>query len=280
MGSEQFGGDHRLGRREFLVAGAGAGVSAAALLNHGALARAQTLPRATEGAFAFGVASGFPSTNSITLWTRVAELQKSAKIAYEVATDTHFKHVVAAGNASALAARDFTVHQPLSGLKPATEYFYRFSTQRADSRVGRFRTLPPADSMTPLRIGYYSCSSYEAGYYTALAGLAAEKDLDFVICLGDYIYEHHDYKGPPRPVPTTPASTTTATCRRSPSTGRSTASISPTRTSRTMHAAYPFISIWDDHEVENNYAGTHPDSADTDPEPESDGDDPAPGPVR
>ena len=127
-------------------------------------------PHATEGSFAYGVASGFPSTKGITLWTRVAGLRRSAKIAYEVATDHQFKHVVASSHATAQAGRDFTVHQPVSGLKPATEYYYRFATKKADSRVGRFRTLPPADSMTPLRIGYYSCSSYEAGYYTALAG--------------------------------------------------------------------------------------------------------------
>jgi len=32
-----------------------------------------------------------------------------------------------------------------------------------------------------------------------------------------------------------------------------------------MHARHPFVVIWDDHEVEDNYAGTHPDSASTDP---------------
>src|ERR1700735_3278108 len=126
----------RLGRREFLIAGAGAGLSAAGVLNHGALARARMVPHATEGSFAYGVASGFPSTKGITLWTRVAGLRRSAKIAYEVATDSQFKHVVASSHATAQAGRDFTVHQPVSGLKPATEYYYRFATKKADSRVG------------------------------------------------------------------------------------------------------------------------------------------------
>jgi alkaline phosphatase D len=110
----------RLGRRQFLIAGAGAGLSAAGLINHSALARAKAQPVATGGTFAYGVAAGFPSTSGVTLWTRVADLERSAKVDYEVATDQHFKHIVASSRATAQASRDFTVHQPVSGLKPAT----------------------------------------------------------------------------------------------------------------------------------------------------------------
>ncbi len=92
--------------------------------------------------------------------------------------------------------RDFTVHAHVRGLKPGKEYFYRFKTKNKSSRVGRFRTLPPKGSKQPLRIGFFSCQDYEAGYYNAQAGLAREKDLDLVICLGDYIYEHRYYDGP------------------------------------------------------------------------------------
>jgi alkaline phosphatase D len=38
-----------------------------------------------------------------------------------------------------------------------------------------------------------------------------------------------------------------------------------------MHATYPFISLWDDHEVEDNYAGDSPDSKDTNPALENSG---------
>jgi alkaline phosphatase D len=260
-----------LGRRQFLIAGVGAGVAVAGL-NHGALARARTLPVATDGKFSFGVAAGFPSTSGVTLWTRVAGLERSAKVAYEVATDQHFKNVVSSSKATAQAARDFTVHQPVSGLKPATEYFYRFSTTKGDSRVGRFRTLPPADSEAPLKIGYYSCSSYDAGYFTGLGGLAAEPDLDMVICLGDYIYEHHDYDGPAARADHTGVNhdgdvQTLAEYRQKYRFYQSDPHL------QDMHAAYPFFSIWDDHEVENNYAGDEPDSALTDPNTE-DGDTP------
>jgi alkaline phosphatase D len=257
----------KLGRRQFLIAGAGAGLTAAGVLNHSALARAKSLPVATDGTFSFGVAAGFPSTSGVTLWTRVAGLERSAKVAYEVATDQHFKHVVTSSKATAQAARDFTVHQPVSGLTPATEYFYRFSTTKGDSRVGRFRTLAPADSMQPLKLGYYSCSSYEAGFFTALGGLASEPDLDMVICLGDYIYEHHDYDGPAARADHTGVNhdgdvQTLAEYRQKYRLYQSDPHL------QDMHAAYPFFSIWDDHEVENNYAGDDPDSADTNPNEE------------
>jgi alkaline phosphatase D len=264
MAPEELEQGRRLGRRQFLIAGAGAGLTAAGLLNHSALARARALPVVGDADFAYGVASGFPSTSGVTLWTRLKGLDRSARVPYEVATDAHFRHVVASGDAVAQAGRDFTVHQAVSGLKPATEYHYRFTTTRHDSRVGRFRTLPPAGSMQPLRIGYYSCSSYDAGYYTGLAGLAAEPDLDLVICLGDYIYEHSDYNAVAARRDHTGANRdgdvqTLAEYREKYRLYQSDPHL------QDMHAAYPFFSIWDDHEVENNYAGVHPDSADTDP---------------
>src|SRR5262249_48186332 len=152
-------------------ASATAGLAVAGPVNFAAIARAKSRSIASGGRFAYGVAAGFPSTSGITLWTRVADLGRSANVAYEVARDAHFRQVVKRGTSPADADKDFTVHAPVRGLKPATEYHYRFSTQHGDSRVGRFRTLPPADSNQKLKIGFYSCSSYEAGYYTALAGL-------------------------------------------------------------------------------------------------------------
>src|SRR5690606_10160962 len=99
------------------------------------------------------------------------------------------------GTARAAAVRDHTARTVVKGLKPGEQYFYRFATRGQSSPVGRFRTARPADSKEPVRIGFFSCQDYQAGYYTALAGLAKE-DLDFVVCLGDYIYERSYYAGP------------------------------------------------------------------------------------
>src|SRR4051795_12168645 len=255
-----------LRRREFVVASAGAGLALAGPgpLNYVAIARAKKLPVATGGKFAHGVSSGFPSPRAITLWTRVAELERSSRLTLEVATDKHFKHVVKRREVIADAARDFTVHTRVTGLKPAHEYHYRFHTKHKDSRVGRFRTLPPADSNQTLRIGFYSCQSYEAGYFTAQGALAKEKDLDLVLMLGDYIYEHHYYDGPAARVDKTGANKdgdvqTLAEYRQKYRFYQSDKHL------QDLHAAHPFVVIWDDHEVEDNYAGSQPDSASTDP---------------
>ena len=75
----------------------------------------------------------------------------------------------------------------MDGLRPHTEYFYRFANARHESRVGRFRTAAPADSKEPVRFAYFSCQDYTHGYYNAHELMAGE-DLDFILCLGDYIY--------------------------------------------------------------------------------------------
>jgi alkaline phosphatase D len=255
-----------LRRREFVFAGAGAGLAFAGMgpVNYVALAKERKLPLASGGKFAHGVASGIPSPRGITLWTRVSELTRSSRLTLEIASDKRFRHVVDRKTVVADAAKDFTVHASVGKLKPAHEYYYRFHTKQTHSRVGRFRTLPPADSNQPIKIGFYSCQSYEAGYYTALAALAKERDLDLVLCLGDYIYEHHYYDGPADRADTTGANKdgdvqTLAEYRDKYRFYQSDKNL------QNLHAAYPFVSMWDDHEVEDNYAGTHPDSASTDP---------------
>jgi alkaline phosphatase D len=255
----------RLRRREFVIAGAASGLALAGPVNYVALARERRLPLATEGAFAHGVASGFPSPTGITLWTRLSELQRSSRLTLEVATDKHFRRVVKRQQVISSAANDFTVHARIAGLRPSHEYHYRFHTKDKSSRVGTFKTLPPPDSNQTIRIGYYSCQSYEAGYYIAQAALAKEKDLDLVLCLGDYIYEHHYYDGPAARADTTGVNhdgdvQTLAEYRQKYRFYQSDANL------QDLHAAYPFVVIWDDHEVEDNYAGKNPDSASTDPE--------------
>src|SRR3954471_15911194 len=129
MAAEDFVETSRFGRRQFLIAGAATGLTLAAPINYSALARAKRVPLASGGSFAHGVSSGFPSPRAVTLWTRVSELTKSSNVKLEVATDSHFKHVVHHGQVVADAARDFTVHARVAGLKPAHEYHYRFHTK-------------------------------------------------------------------------------------------------------------------------------------------------------
>jgi alkaline phosphatase D len=263
-------GTQGLRRREFLAGGAAAGLAVALPVNYAAIARAGRLPMAKGGKFAHGIASGVPSTKGITLWTRVSDITKSAKVSLEVATDKHFRHLVEEAKVKADSKQDFTVHAQVKGLDPATEYFYRFDTGNKSSKVGKFRTLPPSDSKTPIRIGFLSCQAYEAGYYNAQAGLAKEKDLDLVLFLGDYIYERHYYDGPADRADTTGVNgdgnvQTLDEYREKYRLGQSDKNL------QALHAAYPFVSVWDDHEVEDNYAGDQQDSAQADPTLENNG---------
>lgn len=257
-------------RRTFLAGGAltaGAVLldGPAALANRRFRAAQPKVPVATTGGFSLGVASGAPTTTGGVLWTRVDDLTRTSFVTLEIATDKDFRKVVQRKRIRATAVRDFTARSTVSGLKPGTEYFYRFSTKATDSPVGRLRTLRPADSNEPVRIGVMSCQSYEAGYYTALAGLAAEPDLDMVVGLGDYIYEQNFYDGPAERADRLGANKdgdvqTLAEYRSKYRLYKA------DRNLQAMHHLFPFVSVWDDHEVEDNYREGGPDSASTDPE--------------
>ena len=97
-----------------------------------------------------------------------------------------------ARTSSPTPSRAFAVHHRAEHrvLQPGEQYFYRFYTCDENS-PGRAASGPrgrPTRS-EPVRIGFFSCQAFEAGYYIAHDGLANEPDLDVVVCLGDYIYE-------------------------------------------------------------------------------------------
>ncbi len=246
-----------LTRRDLLKAGAAAGAPLV-LGAPGAAASKRIRPEALirAGAFPQGVSAGQPRTDGAILWTRVDGLERSGRLTFEVARDRDFRQVVQRSTTRAAAVRDFCVRQSVRGLEPGEEYFYRFHTRTSDSPVGRLRTLRPPDSREVTRIGFFSCQKYSVGWYTAHAGLAAEPDLDLVVCLGDYIYE----------------SRVGADARRPDRTGANRDGDVQTLADyqekyrlykadpalRAMHAAHPYVAIWDDHEAENNYAGTTP----------------------
>ena len=255
----------RVDRREFLLAGLATGVAVSGPLNYAAIARGARLPRTHDGSFLHGVSSGQPTPNGIELWTRLSGIDRSALLTLEVAKDPGFRHVVRQEVVLAPKRHDNTVHARLNGLSPSNQYFYRFHTRQHDSTVGQFRTLPPPDSNQTIRIGYFSCQDYEAGYYTAHAALAQEPDLDLVLCLGDYIYEHHYYPGPAGRADTTGVNHD-GDVQSLPEFRQKYRFYQADPNLQAMHAAHPFISVWDDHEVEDNYAGDVPDSASTSPE--------------
>ncbi len=152
-------------------------------------------PRET---FPQSVASGGPTPTGVVLWTRIAPaaVVEGEPLAVEVATDDDFEEHVVQGLVPAERIGpeyDYTVRVDLDeGLAPDTAYAYRFVYRDAASPVGRCRTLPRPDS-TPdsLRLAVVSCQDFENGYYGAFEHVADE-EVDFLLHLGDLIYESAD----------------------------------------------------------------------------------------
>jgi alkaline phosphatase D len=140
-----------------------------------------------------------------------------------------------------------SVHVDLTGLEPDRWYFYRFRAGDAVSPVGRTRTAPAAGSDRALRFAAASCQHYEQGLFTAYRHLAAE-EVDLVFHLGDYIYEYSPIEGRvrkhanPEIMDLTNYRIRYAQYKTDPHLSAA-------------HARCPWIVTWDDHEVDNNYAG-------------------------
>jgi alkaline phosphatase D len=206
---------------------------------------------ATGALFSHGVASGMPATRSARLWTRLDGLEREALAWVEVARDPDFARVVDRRRVSVDPARDFTVHTRARGLKPGERYWYRFHTRDAASDVGTFVTARPAGSSEPLRIGFFSCQRYSTGWYTPHPHLAAEPDLDLVIGLGDYVY----WAAGPGPRQDKLGANGDGNVQTLPEYRDKYRLYRSDRDLQAVHAAAPYLHIWDDNDVENNYTG-------------------------
>ena len=252
--------DAALTRRRFLAGAAGAGVVALTGNWRQAIGAAPG-EAARGGAFAQSVASGQPAPDAITLWTKLSQLERPGLIQYEVSRDPDFRSVLARHSVPLDAGRDFAVTTRLqtAKLRPGEQYYYRFLTCDRSSPVGRFRTLRPADSNEPIRIGFFSCQEWNGGFYTAHAALAEEQNLDAVVCLGDYVYERNYYESGAR------------TDTTGPNKDGDVQSLPEYRDKYRLYHTDPnllrlrethsLFATWDDHEVEDNYAGDQPGEA-------------------
>ncbi|MBO9534630.1 MAG: alkaline phosphatase D family protein [Solirubrobacteraceae bacterium] len=216
------------------------------------------IPGASDVAFAQGVASGQVDTAAATLWTAVDGLTAPSRLKVEVATDAGFANLVARTEALADPAAAGTARVRItSGLQPGQRYWYRFETATGESSpVGTLKTPPPPGSSEPVKIAFFACQDFLVGNYAAHRDLA-QQDVDLVVCLGDYIYEQAYFDGAVRAVPETPdgATRTLAEYRTQYATYHSDPHLQAVR------AAAPLMAIWDDHEVEDNYAATLPGGA-------------------
>ena len=143
-------------------------------------------------AFRHGVAAGDPTREGAVLWTRVsgAEASQEAPLRYEISDSETFERLVARGRGAATAERDWTFKPDVGGLSAGRTYFYRFVCGETVSPVGRFRTLPEAESTDEVVLAVASCALHPGGYFHAYRAIAELERVDAVVHLGDYIYEY------------------------------------------------------------------------------------------
>lgn len=143
----------------------------------------------TDNVFVHGVASGDPLEDRVVIWTRVTTpTAEPVQVNWKIARDSDLSEIIASGTALAQANADYTVNVDVTGLEPATRYFYQFEALGQISPVGRTKTLP-TDGVQNLRFAQVSCAKFNAGFFNAYSRIAARDDLDFLLHLGDYIYE-------------------------------------------------------------------------------------------
>jgi len=213
-------------------------------------------PRLLDDPFTLGVASGDPRMDRVMLWTRLAPRPLDPDggmggvrtgVRWEVAADEGFTRIVQQGRATAAPELGYSVHVDVTGLDPDRWYWYRFMAGDATSAVGRTRTAPAPGAAAALRFGVASCQHYESGWFTAYRHVAAES-LDLVTHLGDYIYAYSGADGGVRRHATAEIATL-ADYRIRYAQYKADADL------QAAHAACPWLVTWDDHEVDNNYAG-------------------------
>ncbi len=210
--------------------------------------------------FTLGVASGDPWPDRVVLWTRLAPEplegggmpMANVEVGWEIARDRAFASIVQKGTAIARPELGHSVHVEPAGLEADREYFYRFRAGGEISQVGRTKTSPAEGAAVDrLRFAVCGCSHYETGHFTAYRRMAGEQ-FDFIFHTGDYIYEGRSDGG------------------RNPAVVRQHhaheiytvvdyrnryAQYKMDPDLKAAHASAPFIVTWDDHEVDNDYAG-------------------------
>jgi alkaline phosphatase D len=217
--------------------------------------------------FPQSIASGDPKPDSVILWTRAVPTGGSGPVSvkYEIATDKRFGYMVATGEVTVDESSDHTVRVKVTELSPFKVYYYRFVVDGVSTVTGRTKTAARPDQDVAVRFAFASCQDFVGRYYHSWAVLAEqEPNLDFVLYLGDYIYETNgdpDFQQStsnrkieipdgiellPGVDPNVKAASTLADYRGLYRQYRSDANL------RRAHELYPFIAIWDDHEFAND----------------------------
>ncbi|QMW22811.1 alkaline phosphatase D family protein [Sandaracinobacteroides saxicola] len=207
--------------------------------------------------FTHGVASGEPGARSMLFWTRFVA-PRATPLKLEVATDPRMSRIVARAETVADPANDGCAKVSVSGLEPGRLHYYRFTAPGegrrggASSMVGRTKTLPEG-GVAMARLAVFSCSNLPYGWFNAYGHAVADDQFDLVVHLGDYLYEYARGKYPS--AAETVAGRTINPAGEIVSLSDYHARYASYRADpdlQALHARYPTVTIWDDHESAND----------------------------
>jgi alkaline phosphatase D len=204
----------------------------------------------SKGVFPFGVASGDPTEKGVILWTALNpfKLQAFRIVSCQVSEQANFKEIARTYQYEVEISRGLSVKMNASNLSQDKQYFYRFIYGEDTSAIGKTKTI--GTNPDHLKFAVVSCSNYEWGYFNAYESIANIPNLDFVVHLGDYIYEYG------------PGVYGDKSLNRVHLPAKELLTIQDYRSRyaqyrldeqlQKVHQNTPFISVWDDHEIAND----------------------------
>lgn len=224
-------------------------------------------PEASDTFFPQGLASGDPRTDRVLLWTRIdpkgsgRSESDTIDVGFVVAEDEALSVIVAQGTVEAVPDDDHTVRVVPTGLESGRHYYYRFESGGTTTRVGRTKTAPSDTADVGVKFAFCSCQDYIGRYWHSWKALLDENvEFDFILWLGDYIYESvNDPRFQadsgeraielPDGIDTSAAQDGSRTAAGTLADYRELYKVYRSDPLlREVHRLYPFIVTWDDHE--------------------------------
>ena len=216
--------------------------------------------------FPLGVASGDPKDTSVVFWTRCLSAKgvENVPLKLQVSASSTFDGLAAQVDLTATRQYDFTVRAKVTGLVAGTRYYYRFVSGQDVSVAGTTKTAPPAaSSPAQMKFAWLTCQDWSVNHWAAMDLIAAE-ELDFLVHLGDYIYETvgATFQTGAAEAAHTKITLPNGTARTGGETGVHATSLEDYRTLyrtyrgdarlQELHRKFPMIAIWDDHEFSDD----------------------------
>lgn len=228
------------------------------------------IPNDTQTFFPQSVASGDPRPDSVVIWTRIEDISKKDEnltVTLEFALKEDFEDILFSRQLIAYKEFDHAIKIKINELAPYTYYYYRFQYKDTYSNTGRTKTAPLGDDNVNIKFSYVSCQDYIGRYYNVYAHMLQQDDLDFIVHLGDYIYEtngnplsqivgddrqidFNDIEGTIK-LDGYEAASSIDNYRQLYQVYRSDTAL------QKIHEKFPMIAIWDDHEFSDDNYGAN-----------------------